>query len=763
MKLRVKPRKRKDGRTGLAVIDRETMDDLEVSSGEFVRLTGRDGQAIARVWPGGRRDEGRGIVRIDGQLRQAAGTRIDDAVEVDPIAVEPANRVAVAFPESVRIQGDLGAVLRDELSERAVQSGDTIPVAFGFGLLSSRAGRRLPVQVVDTDPSGTVVITNATDIEVVDRARDEITVPSGDSADAEQVPSVTYEDVGGLDDELDQVREMIELPMRHPELFRTLGIDPPKGVLLHGPPGTGKTLIARAVANEVDANFHTISGPEIMSKYYGESEEQLRELFEEAEEPAIVFIDELDSLAPKRDEVSGDVERRVVAQLLSLMDGLEERGEITVIGTTNRVDAIDPALRRPGRFDREIEIGVPDAQGREEILHIHTRGMPLADDVDLERYAEHTHGFVGADLENVAKEAAMTTLRRVRPDLDLEDVDEGVEIDAEILESIEVTEADFRSAMRGIEPSALREVFVEVPDVTWEDVGGLEAAKARLQEAIQWPLVHGDAYEQVGLTPAKGVLLHGPPGTGKTLLAKAVANEADSNFISIKGPELFDKYVGESEKGVREVFSKARENAPTVIFFDEIDAIATERGQGTGDSNVGERVVSQLLTELDGLEALEDVVVVAATNRPDLIDSALLRPGRLDRHVAVEEPDEDARLEIFRIHAGDRPLAEDVDLEELATRTAGFTGADIEAVCREAATIAVREFVESGADDVDSIGLTAAHFETALESVTQPDDLGDHLGETPGGAPSIGRVPGGSGGSDLDELSSTSEADGEGG
>ncbi|QLK25561.1 CDC48 family AAA ATPase [Natrinema zhouii] len=725
MRLRVKPLKRKDAGSGLAAIDREMMAELGVSSGEFVALEGPEGRVVARVWPGRSEDTGRGIVRIDGQLRQAAGVRIDDAVDVEAADVEPAERVTLALPENVRIQGDVGSYLKDKLSERAVSPGDTFSLSLGFGLLSTRSGRRLPVTVVDTEPSGSVVVGGETAVEVTERDADELSVEAtgpleaGDDTDG-QPPDVTYEDVGGLDDELEQVREMIELPMRHPELFRALGIEPPKGVLLHGPPGTGKTLIARAVASEIDAHFQTISGPEIMSKYYGESEEQLRDVFEEAaeNEPSIVFIDELDSIAPKREDVQGDVERRVVAQLLSLMDGLEQRGEITVIGTTNRVDAIDPALRRPGRFDREIEIGVPDAAGREEILQIHTRSMPLAEDVDLERYAESTHGFVGADLENLAKEAAMTAMRRVRPELDLE----SEEIDAQALEAIEITEADFKSAMRGIEPSAMREVFVEVPDVSWEDVGGLEEAKERLRESVQWPMEHADAYERVALEPAKGVLLHGPPGTGKTLLAKAVANESQSNFISVKGPELFDKYVGESEKGVREVFSKARENAPTIVFFDEIDAIASERGSSVGDSNVGERVVSQLLTELDGLEALEDVVVIAASNRPELIDDALLRPGRLDRHVSVDEPDEAARREIFAIHTQDRPLADDVDLDDLAAETEGYTGADVEAVCREAATIAVREHVRAEATgeerDVDAIELTADHFERALEEVS---------------------------------------------
>jgi transitional endoplasmic reticulum ATPase len=719
MRLTVKQLKNRDPGSGMAVIDREALQEIDVSSGDFVAIEGRDGgRTVARVWPSDTGDAGRGIIRIDGQLRQAANVSIDDRVEVEKTEVEPADRVTVALPQNLRIRGDLGSHLREHLADQAVTAGQTVAFPIGFGMFSGQSGRRIPLTVVDTQPSGTVVVQSSTDIEIADRTAQEVSVEPGEPDDS-TAPAITYEDIGGLDDELEQVREMIELPMRHPELFGTLGIEPPKGVLLHGPPGTGKTLIAKAVANEIDAHFQTISGPEIMSKYYGESEEQLREVFEEAEEnaPAIVFIDELDSIAPKREEVSGDVERRVVAQLLSLMDGLEERGQITVIGTTNRVDAVDPALRRPGRFDREIEIGVPDRDGREEILQIHTRGMPLGDGVDLERYAESTQGFVGADLENLAKESAMHALRRIQPELDLEED----EIPADVLDSIEVTENDFKEALKGIEPSALREVFVEVPDVTWDHVGGLDDAKERLQETVQWPLEHADAYERVALDPAKGVLLYGPPGAGKTLLAKAVANEAQSNFISIKGPELFNKYVGESEKGVREVFSKARENAPTVVFFDEIDAIASERGRGIGDSNVGERVVSQLLTELDGLEELEDVVVIATTNRPDLIDNALLRPGRLDRHVAVGKPDEAARREIFEIHTRDRPLADDVDLYELVERTDGYVGADIEAVCREAATIAVREYVRATASgdaaSVDEIELTMNHFEQALEEV----------------------------------------------
>jgi len=720
MELRVKQLKNRDPGSGMAVIDRQALGDLGVASGDFVAIEGRDGhRAVARVWPSDSGDAGRGLIRIDGQLRAAANVSIDDQVTVEEIDVAPADHVRVALPDSVQIRGDIAGHVRDQLTDRAVTAGDTVALPIGFGLLSRGSGQRIPLRIVDTEPSGTVVIGGDTRIETVDGATDEIAVEGGTADDeSAAAPAVAYEDIGGLDAELDMVREMIELPMRHPELFGTLGIDPPKGVLLHGPPGTGKTLIAKAVANEIDAHFQTISGPEIMSKYYGESEEQLREVFEDAEanSPAIVFIDELDAIAPKREEAGGDVERRVVAQLLSLMDGLEDRGRITVIGATNRVDAVDPALRRPGRFDREIEIGVPDTAGRAEILQIHTRGMPLEEDVDLDRYADHTHGFVGADLESLATEAAMGALRRVRPDLDLDDE----EIAADVLDSIAVTDDDFREALRGIEPSAMREVFVETPDVSWADVGGLDAAKARLQETIQWPMEHSDAYDRVGLDPSNGVLLYGPPGTGKTLLAKAVANEADANFISIKGPELFNKYVGESEKGVREVFSTARENAPTVVFFDEIDAIAAERGGGAGDTNVGERVVSQLLTELDGLEELEDVVVIATTNRPELIDDALLRPGRLDRHIAVDDPDTDARREIFEIHTDDKPLADDVDLDALAARTEGYVGADIEAVCREAATVAVRDHVTAADTDetpVDEIYLTDDHFEQAFEAV----------------------------------------------
>jgi transitional endoplasmic reticulum ATPase len=719
MKLTVKPLKQKDAGRGLAAVDRRSMEELGVENGDYIVIEGRgQGRAVARVWPGYPEDEGRGIIRIDGKLRQEAGVGIDDKVSIEKADVSPANRVTIALPQNLQIRGNIAPHIRDKLSGQAITQGQAIP--FGFGLMGMGSGQSIPLKVAETDPDGTVVVTDGTEIQISERPAEE--VAAGGGAGGQARPDVTYEDIGGLERELEQVREMIELPMRHPELFSRLGIDPPKGVLLHGPPGTGKTLMAKAVANEIDAYFRTISGPEIMSKYYGESEEQLREVFEEAEQnsPAIVFIDEIDSIAPKREEAGGDVERRVVAQLLSLMDGLEERGEVTVIAATNRVDAVDPALRRGGRFDREIEIGVPDRDGRLEIMQVHTRGMPLADGVDLEEYADNTHGFVGADLESLARESAMNALRRVRPELDLD----SDEIPADVLETLKVTEADFKEALKGIEPSALREVFVEVPDVTWQDVGGLENTKERLRETIQWPLDYPEVFQALDMQAAKGVLMYGPPGTGKTLMAKAVANESDSNFISIKGPELLSKWVGESEKGVREVFSKARENAPTVVFFDEIDSIATERGRdGGGGTQVSERVVSQLLTELDGLEELEDVVVIATSNRPDLIDSALLRPGRLDRHVHVPVPDEEARRAIFEVHTRHKPLADDVDLESLAEQTEGYVGADIEAVCREAAMAASREFVQSVSpedigESVGNVRITAEHFEDALDEVT---------------------------------------------
>ena len=717
MKLRVKPLNRETPGNGIATIDRESMTTLGVNNGDFVTINHGNRTAVLRARLSQNRDRQRGIIGIDGQTRKTLGTRIDQLVDVSPADVTPAERLAVVIPEGLRIQGDIAAYIHDKLANRAVSPGKTVSVTVGFRSLNGSSNRRIPVQIVGSDPGGTVVVTDSTAIDIVEEPTERDS-ERAEPADAKP-PGITYEDVGGLDAELDAVREMIELPMRHPELFQALGIEPPQGVLLHGPPGTGKTLIAKAVANEIDAAFQTISGPEIMSKYYGESEERLREVFEiaESEEPAIIFIDEIDSIAPKRGDTEGSVEHRVVAQLLSLMDGLGDHGQLTVIGTTNRIDAVDPALRRGGRFDREIEVGAPAADGRGEILRIHTREMPLAEDVVLDDYASNTHGFVGADLESVVREAGMNALRRVRPTLDLE----SKTIDAETLEQLAVTTADFRRALREVEPSALREVFVEAPDVTWDDVGGLTETKSRLQEAIQWPLAYPKAYSQVDLQSPTGILLHGPPGTGKTLLAKAVANEADSNFISVKGPELFDKYVGESEKGVREIFAKARENAPSVVFFDEIDAIAAQRGSGD-NTQVSERVVSQLLTELDGLEALEDVVVIAATNRPELLDDALTRAGRIEEQIPVNEPGRAARREILRIHTRDRPVAGDVAIDALAAATEGFVGAELAALCRTAATEAVRAHVHARNKGrpaaVEEMRLTRLGFAAALDEVS---------------------------------------------
>ncbi|MFC7156752.1 CDC48 family AAA ATPase [Halomarina halobia] len=726
MELTVRRLGRQGGGDGLAVLSREAMDELGLGSGDYVVVSGPSGDhAVAQVLPSDDADPR--TIRLDERLRRTARADPEATVSVERTEVESADRVTVALPEEIGVEGGLKLTLRDELVGQALIAGQTIPVTLRLESPSGPAERSVPVRVAETRPSDRVVVRDWTKILVSPDPAE------GLSIDPSEYPATndaraTYEDIGGLEDELEQVREMIELPMRHPELFRVLGIEPPRGVLLHGPPGTGKTLLARAVANEIDAYFTTISGPEIASKYYGESEERLRDVFEEAREnePAIVLLDDLDSLAPERGG-DGDAGRRIVAQLLSLMDGLEERGRVTVVGTTNRPNAIDPALRRPGRFDREIEIGVPDRDGREEILRIHARGMPLAEDVDLEAMAELTHGFVGADLESLATESAMYALRRVREGFDVDG-----ELEADLLASLSVTADDVREALRNVEPSALREVFVEVPDVTWEDVGGLTEAKERLRETVQWPLEYPEAFERVALEPATGVLLYGPPGTGKTLLAKAVANESRSNFISVKGPELLDKYVGESERGVRDVFEKARSNAPTVVFFDEIDAIAGQRGRNASDSGVGERVVSQLLTELDGLEELEDVVVIAATNRPDLLDDALLRPGRLDRHVEVGEPDEAARRAVFEIHTREQPLAEDVDLDALAARTEGYVGADVAAVCREAATAAVQSFVRSGATAVEEIFVTADHFERALDEVGSGASGGDPVGRGDG-------------------------------
>ena len=699
---------------GIAAINDSVMGELGISSGDIIEISG-DRDTVAKATPA---EIPSGLIAIDGETRKNADVRIDENVEVSSVETEVADSITVAPAQPVRIRGSAGHLerrLKEALVDRPVKKGQI----FQHSLLNNR----LVFVVKSTSPGGAVVVDRNTTVnwEAEPATEEDLEGSSGD------VPDVTYEDIGGLNEELEQVREMIELPLRHPELFEQLGIEPPKGVLLHGPPGTGKTMIAKAVANEVDATFSTVSGPEIMSKYYGESEEQLREIFEEAEEnsPAIIFIDEIDSIAPSRDEVSGEMERRIVAQLLSLMDGLEERGDVMVIAATNRVDAVDNALRRGGRFDREIEIGVPDRDGRLEILQIHSRSMPLTEDVDLGEYADQTYGFVGADIATLTKEAAMSALRRVRPRIDIEED----EIPAEVLDDLKVGVEDFEEAMRAVEPSAMREVFVEVPDVTYEDVGGLEDVKQELVEAIEWPLEYPQVFEELNTEPAKGILMYGPPGTGKTLLAKAVANASDSNFISVKGPELLNKYVGESEKGVREVFKKARQNSPTIIFFDEIDSIAPERG-GSMDTQVTERVVSQLLTELDGIEELKNVKVIAATNRPDRIDNALLRPGRLDSLVEVPIPDEEARREILNIHTRGSPLADDVDLDEIAGKTEGYTGSDLEALARVASMNTMRGFIGSVEDEeidasVGNVRITEDDFEEALKKVNASLDEED--------------------------------------
>jgi len=590
----------------------------------------------------------------------------------------------------LNVDEDFNNFVKNRLTERTFVEGDTTLVMM--------LGQAIPFTVTKTRPHGIVRMTYDTSLQILNE-------PAPETAG---VPRTTYEDIGGLHEEIQRIREMVELPMRHPELFQRLGIEPPKGVLLHGPPGCGKTLLARAVANESEANFLSINGPEIMSKFYGESEARLREMFQKAQKnsPSIIFIDELDAIAPKREEVTGEVERRVVAQLLALMDGLAGRGNVIVIGATNRVNALDPALRRPGRFDREVEIGVPDKKARYEIMQIHTRGMPLAEDVDLKKLSEMTHGYTGADLAALGRETAMKALRRYLPEINLEEE----RIPPKVLEKMEVRMEDFLNAYREITPTAMREVYIEVPAVRWEDIGGLEEVKLDLMEAVEWPLKNPEVFKRMGIRPPKGILLLGPPGCGKTLLARAVATESEANFITIKGPEVFSKWVGESEKAIREVFRKARMAAPAVIFFDEFDSLAPRRGMGYADSGVTERVISQLLTEIDGIIAMEDVLVIAATNRPDIVDPAVLRPGRFDRLIYVPEPHEKARLEIFEIYTKDMPLVEDVDISQLAKMTRSYSGADIEALCREAAMNALRV-------DINSKEVSIADFRKAMKKI----------------------------------------------
>jgi transitional endoplasmic reticulum ATPase len=705
--LKVAEAEQRDVGRKIARVDPAVAERLNIATGDALEIASLGKTTTVLNWPARETDKNKGLIRIDGYARNKLDVGINDSVELKKVESKDAKSITLAPTEPLRIVG-AEDYLSDYLNGHLMTKGDTIPI--------SVMGQRIDLVVISTNPSGPVIITDSTKITVSEESAKAVQISKEGGA-----PSITYEDIGGIRNEVARVREMIELPLRHPELFKRLGVEAPKGVLLHGPPGTGKTLLAKAVANETNASFYTIGGPEIMSKYYGESEEKLRNIFEQAEKnaPSIIFIDEIDSIAPKRDEVSGEVERRIVAQLLSLMDGMSSRGKVVVIGATNRVNAVDPALRRPGRFDREIELGVPDKDGRLEILQIHARGMPLAKDVDLEKLADISHGFVGADLQALSKEAAMRALRRVLPQIDLS----SESIPSETLKKIIVTMQDFTGVIKEMEPSAMREVFVEIPNVKWDDIGGLPDIKEELQEAVEWPLKYQGLFTFVDAAPPKGILLYGPPGTGKTLMAKAAANESEANFISIKGPELLSKWVGESEKGIREVFRKARQAAPCLIFFDEIDAIAPTRGGGFGDSNVTERVISQLLTELDGLEILTNVVVIAATNRPDIIDPALLRPGRFDRLLYVSQPDRESRLQILKIHTKSKPLSEDVSLEQLADLSEGYTGADISSMSSAAVMLALRKHILKYPDPDEAekhakeLKLHLQEFEEAMKKI----------------------------------------------
>jgi transitional endoplasmic reticulum ATPase len=675
--LKVKEALAKDAGRAIVRIDPEDMKVLSVEVGEILEIEGKR-KTAAKGMPCYAEERGKSIIQMDGISRENAQIGLDEKVKIRKIDYQPANKITLS-PLTIS-----SPLQRDKDTRYIGSLIDGLPVTCGDRIRATLFGSRwCDFKVLDTIPDGVVLINPQTLIRMEMKGQGE----AGPT-------KISYEDIGGLGTQIQRIREMIELPLRYPEVFERLGIDAPKGVLLYGPPGTGKTLIARAVTNETDAYFTHISGPEIIGKFYGESEERLRSVFEDAQAhtPAIIFIDEIDAIAPKREEMGGEkqVERRVVAQLLALLDGLESRGQIIVIGATNIPNTLDPALRRPGRFDREISIPIPDKNGRLEILQIHTRGMPKASNVSLEKLAEITHGFVGADLAALAREAAMSALRKILPKIDFEIAD----IPYETLMKLEVTMDNFLEALKEVEPSAIREFFVEVPDVKWDDVGGLENIKEELKEAVEWPLKYSDIFKQVDTNPPKGILLYGAPGTGKTLLAKAVASQTGVNFISVKGPGLISKFIGESERAIRDVFKTAKQAAPTILFFDEIDALAPKRGSASGDSHVGERVISQFLTEMDGIEELKGVVVLAATNRLDLIDPALLRSGRFDLLLELPKPDEKTREEIFKIHTKGKPLARDVDLRELAKEAGGRVGSDIEFICRKAAMLAIREYIE---------------------------------------------------------------------
>ncbi len=688
IQLRVEDAKQRDVYRGIARVDQQTMQKLGISAGDVIEIIGKRNTA-AIAWPAYSEDQNRDIIRIDGFTRKNAGVAMHEVVVIRSAKVTNATSLVLApIDMKLNVDEDFTNFVKNRLMERTFVEGDTTLVMM--------LGHAIPFRVTKSRPHGIVRINNGTNVQIM----------AEPAPESEGLPRTTYEDIGGLHEEIQRIREMVELPLRHPELFQRLGIDAPKGVLLHGPPGCGKTLLARAVANESEANFYSINGPEIMSKFYGESEARLREMFQQAQKnaPSIIFVDELDAIAPKREEVTGEVERRVVAQLLALMDGLSGRGYLIVIGATNRPEALDPALRRPGRFDREIEIGVPDQKGRYEVIQIHTRGMPLKDDVDLEKLAKMSHGYTGADLEALSRETAMKALRRYLPEINLDEE----RIPPSVLEKMEVRMEDFLNAFREITPTAMREVHIEVPEVHWSQIGGLGELKQELIEAVEWPLKNPEVFTRLGINPPKGIMLYGPPGCGKTLLARAVATESEANFITIKGPEVFSKWVGESEKAIREVFRKARMASPTVIFFDEFDSLVPGRGMGYADTGVAERVISQLLTEMDGLVSLEDVLLIAATNRPDIIDPAVLRPGRFDRLIYVPEPDKDSRLEIFKIYTKDMPLADDVNLGQLSVMTKKYSGADIEALCREAGLNALRK-------DMKAEVVTADDFKKALD------------------------------------------------